>query len=418
MNKLKVVELFAGVGGFRIGLEKTKQYEVVWSNQWEPNKKNQHASNVYENRFGGTNHSNQDIEKVPTEEIPNHDVLVGGFPCQDYSVASLLKNSKGLLGKKGVLWWSIERILNEKKRKPHYLILENVDRLLNSPVHQKGRDFAVMLKSLDKLGYAVEWRIVNAGKYGMPQNRRRVFILGYHKSSKIYKEMAKSYYKDMENPSSMDWLHKTGVLANSLKVHSPTQLFPDQEHKLGNEITQVSKNFNKNTNVKFFQNTGLMIDGQIETIKTIPNFKGKKKPLKDIIETSKIDSKFYIDKKDEEKWKYEKGAKKKTRTKDGFTYEWAEGKMNFPDNLDEPSRTIITSEGGPSPSRIKHVINTKQGLRRLTPIELERLNMFPDNHTKLDGVSDNMRAFLMGNALVIGVVTKIGREIAKRVELT
>ena len=161
-----------------------------------------------------------------------------------------------------------------------------------------------------------------------------------------------------------------------------------------------------------------MIDGQIETIKTIPNFRGKKKPLKDILETSTIDSKFYIDEKDKEKWKYEKGAKKKTRTKDGFTYEWAEGKMNFPDNLDEPSRTIITSEGGPSPSRIKHVINTKQGLRRLTPIELERLNMFPDNHTKLDGVSDNMRAFLMGNALVIGVVTKIGREIAKRVELT
>ena len=116
MDKLKVIELFAGVGGFRIGLEKTNKFTVVWSNQWEPGKSKQHASDVYINRFGHDNHSNEDIETVKTKDIPNHDVLVGGFPCQDYSVASLLKNSKGLLGKKGVLWWSIYRILDEKKK--------------------------------------------------------------------------------------------------------------------------------------------------------------------------------------------------------------------------------------------------------------------------------------------------------------
>ena len=188
---LKVVELFAGVGGFRIGLEKTDKFKVIWSNQWEPLTKTQHASLVYENIWGKKEHSNENIEEVLTRDIPDCDVLVGGFPCQDYSVATTLKNSKGLKGKKGVLWWSIERIIREKKNRPKYLILENVDRLLKSPSKQRGRDFAVMLSCLNKLDYAVEWRVINAAEYGFPQRRRRVFILGYHKSTKHYKQLIK-----------------------------------------------------------------------------------------------------------------------------------------------------------------------------------------------------------------------------------
>ena len=410
---LQVAELFAGVGGFRLGLEQDNKYEVIWSNQWEPNKKVQHASNVYINNFGDTNHSNEDIEQVLTTDIPNHDVLVGGFPCQDYSVASLLKNSKGLLGKKGVLWWSIHRILEEKKKKPDYLILENVDRLLKSPANQRGRDFAVMLKSLNDLGYAVEWRVVNAGEYGMPQKRRRVFILGYHKNSIIYEQLKNSYFEKESASSSNDWIFNSGIMAKSFKVNKSNQLFPDM-FELDGDITEVSKSFNKKNFKDTFQNAGLMIDGKVETIKTTPEYSGDRDTLGNIILKTKVEESFYIDDNDLERWKYEKGAKKKTRTKDGFEYEWSEGKITFPDNLGSPSRTIITSEGGNSPARIKHVIKTKYGLRRLTPIELERLNMFPDNHTKLDGVSDNMRAFLMGNALVVGIVEKIGKEIAKR----
>ena len=188
MKKIRVVELFAGVGGFRLGLEQAGKYEIVWSNQWEPSSKAQHASDIYVEQFGPQGHSNDDIESVSTDNIPDHDLLCGGFPCQDYSVASTLKNSKGLIGKKGVLWWSIHRILDEKKNKPQMLLLENVDRLLVSPAKQKGRDFAVMLKSLDDLGYAVEWRVINAADYGMPQRRRRVFFLGYLKGSKIYNQ--------------------------------------------------------------------------------------------------------------------------------------------------------------------------------------------------------------------------------------
>ena len=410
---LQVVELFAGVGGFRLGLEQDNKYEVIWSNQWEPNKKVQHASDVYIKNFGDIGHSNEDIEQVNTADIPNHEVLVGGFPCQDYSVASLLKNSKGLLGKKGVLWWSIHRILEEKEKKPNYLILENVDRLLKSPVNQKGRDFAVMLKSLNDLGYAVEWRVINAGEYGMPQKRKRVFILGYHKNSEIYEQLKDSYHKDKNAPNSTDWLFNTGVFAKSFKVNNSNQLFSDTI-ELDKDITQVSKNFNKKTSGNKFHNAGLMMNGIIETTQTIPKYEGEKTPLREIILTTKVDDEFYINDNDLKRWEEEKGSKKKTRIKDGFEYVWSEGKMSFPDDLNSPSRTIITSEGGSTPSRVKHAIKTRYGLRRLTPVELERLNMFPDNHTKLEGVSDNMRAFLMGNALVVGIVEKIGKEIAKR----
>ena len=191
---IKTVELFAGVGGFRIGLERANEkseknfFDIVWSNQWEPSTKTQHASAIYEHVWGSEGHMNADIETIDINDIPDHDLLVGGFPCQDYSVATTLKNSKGLIGKKGVLWWSINRILTQKKIKPKYLIFENVDRLLSSPSTQRGRDFAVMLKCLDDLGYAVEWRIINAADYGFPQRRRRVFFIGYHKSSNLYKK--------------------------------------------------------------------------------------------------------------------------------------------------------------------------------------------------------------------------------------
>lgn len=210
MQQLKVCELFAGVGGFRLGLEATGNFKVVWSNQWEPSTKIQHASRVYEARFGAANHSNQNIEEVETSTIPDHDILVGGFPCQDYSVATSLKNSKGLLGKKGVLWWSIHRILSEKKDRPKYLFLENVDRLLKSPSVQRGRDFAVMLKSLNELGYAVEWRVINAADYGMPQRRRRVFLLGYHKSTLLHNALEKA--------PGTEWLLQDGVMADSFPV--------------------------------------------------------------------------------------------------------------------------------------------------------------------------------------------------------
>lgn len=407
---IKTIELFAGVGGFRIGLERANAklasdiFDVTWSNQWEPSTKTQHASLIYERKWGAKNHINKSIEDVAVSEIPDHDLLVGGFPCQDYSVATTLKNSKGLLGKKGVLWWSIHRILAEKINKPKYLILENVDRLLKSPSNQRGRDFAVMLKGLDELGYAVEWRVINASDYGFPQRRRRVFFIGYHKSTPTYKKI--------KEDALDSWILNEGIMAKSFPVAQ--EVVSEQFFGIHGDLKEVSDNFGKGHKISQFLNSGVLLNGHIYTAKTIPNFDGNKTAIKDImLETDEVPQDYFISESDFDKWKYLKGAKKEVRkTAAGFEYNYAEGGMIFPDAVDEPSRTIITGEGGKSPSRFKHVISTPKGLRRLMPVELERLNMFPDNHTQLDAVSDAKRAFLMGNALVIGIVERIAEVLA------
>lgn len=420
-NEIKVVELFAGVGGFRLGLEGwneksassgykkslTSPYKVIWSNQWEPSTKTQHASLVYEKRFGKNGHTNEDIAQVDVSEIPDHDLLVGGFPCQDYSVATTLKNSKGLIGKKGVLWWSIHKIISEKQNKPKYLFLENVDRLLISPSGQRGRDFAIILQSLNELGYAVEWRVINAADFGMPQRRRRIFILAYLKGSNIF--------ESLKEFTPTEWILEEGTIAEAFPIKSENTLFPT-EFKLKGNIVSISENFNKGGATGLFENTGLMIDGLVTTLKTQPNYNGNYTILGDIIQNGEVTSEFYIDKNDLDKWIYLKGPKKEMRTNaDGFEYNYSEGGMIFPDPLDKPSRTIITGEGGKSPSRFKHVIQTPKGYRRLSPVELERLNMFPDDHTKLEGVSDTKRAFFMGNALVVGVIEKIGIALNQKI---
>ena len=409
MKKLKVIELFAGVGGFRLGLEDSDNYKVVWSNQWEPSTKTQHASLVYEARFGKQNHSNMDISEVESKVIPDADILVGGFPCQDYSVATTLQNSKGLIGKKGVLWWSIHRILSEKKNPPKYLFLENVDRLLKSPSNQRGRDFAIMLKSLDDLGYAVEWRVINAADYGMPQRRRRIFFLGYHKSTPLYKQF--------KSITPTEWIFDSGTISSAFPITNTSSKI--DAFTIDEDLVSLSENFNVAGKLSPFQNTGVFISGQVHTTKTLPNFDGKRTVLSDILEKSIIPDEFYIAEDEYEKWEYLKGSKKEIRTaKTGYSYNYSEGSMVFPDALDNASRTIITGEGGKSPSRFKHVVQTKKGLRRLTPLELERLNMFPDNHTSLEGISDTKRAFFMGNALVVGVVQKIATVLADKISKT
>jgi len=407
MNKIKVIELFAGVGGFRLGLENTGNYEVVWSNQWEPSTKVQHASLVYESRFGPQNHSNNDISEVPTTDIPDADIMVGGFPCQDYSVATTLKNSKGLIGKKGVLWWSIHRILSEKVNPPKYLFLENVDRLLKSPSSQRGRDFAIMLKSLDNLGYAVEWRVINAADYGMPQRRRRIFFLGYHKTTPLYKSLSTANKKD--------WISVNGTLATAFSVQNTPEQYIS--FYIEGDLVEVSEQFNLGEKLSPFANSGVFINGQVHTAKTSPNYAGPRTVIADVLQNGEVTSSFYVPTEDYHKWEYLKGAKKEVRTaKNGFEYNYSEGGMTFPDALDNASRTIITGEGGKSPSRFKHVVQTAKGLRRLTPVELERLNMFPDNHTQLEGISDTKRAFFMGNALVVGVVAQIGKVLYRKIK--
>ena len=356
---------------------------------------------IYCRRFGTAGHSNEDISTVPTSDIPDCDLLCGGFPCQDYSVATTLQRSEGIEGKKGVLWWQIYRILKEKgDKRPEYLMLENVDRLLNSPAKQRGRDFAIILSSLYNLGYAVEWRVINAAEYGMPQKRRRTYIIAYRNTTTLFEELNNQQDK-------FAWLTDNGVLAKAFACEPKD--CKSSSFAIGNDIADVSDNFNKGKKESPFKNTGVMCDGMVFTLDTTPVYNGHYLTLGEIlVNDEQVPDEFYISDDDLPKWEYQKGAKslKRINKSTGFEYNYSEGAMSFPDNLDRASRTIITGEGGAGPSRFKHIIKTESGrYRRLVPIELERLNMFPDNHTL--GASDLRRAFLMGNALVTGIVERI-----------
>lgn len=408
---LRVAELFAGVGGFRLGLEglagkkkkHQRRFKTVWFNQWEPATKTQHAFSVYANRFGNIDwNSNRDIASV-VNEVPEHDLLVGGFPCQDYSVARNLSASQGLVGKKGVLWWSIHGILKTKGEKaPRYLMLENVDRLLKSPASQRGRDFAVILSTLNELGYMVEWRVINAADYGMPQRRRRIFIMGYKKSTPPYERFRRS--KDAKR-----WLLEEGVVRSEFPAIQKGEL---ESFEIPRDPVKTSEEFNTDSpRTSPFRNSGLAFDNKAYTLDVKSVYTGNQMTLGQILlDDDEISEQFYLKKGELKQWKYLKGAKREPRkAKSGFAFTYTEGPIAFPDPLDKPSRTIITGEGGPTPSRFKHVVKTKKGLRRLTPVELERLNMFPDNHT--EGHSDAKRAFFMGNALVVGVIDKLGKAL-------
>lgn len=405
-HTIRVVELFAGVGGFRVGLERaSKRFRTVWSNQWEPARRKQDASETYVARFGPQGHANQDIATVSAADVPDHDLLVGGFPCQDYSVARTLNQADGLAGKKGVLWWEIHRLL--KAKRPPLIFLENVDRLLKSPAKQRGRDFAVMLASLADLGYVVEWRVVNAADYGMPQRRSRVFFMGFLETSPLGRQL-------LRERDPQQWLLKDGVLVEAF----PAEAKGEPGHLgLNGDLAEITDRFNKGAGAASpFLSAGLMLRREVYTRQVAPSFRGRKVVLGDVLlPEEQVPAGYFIPEQQLQAWKYLKGAKREQRTNkgSGFTYAYAEGAMAFPDALDKAARTIVTGEGGATPSRFKHVVRTQSGrLRRLTPVELERLNMFPDGHT--EGNADGRRAFFMGNALVTGAVERVGKVLAKR----
>jgi DNA (cytosine-5)-methyltransferase 1 len=406
-----VAELFAGVGGFRIGLSRSG-WKTVFSNQWEPSTKAQHASDCYTLNFGAEGHSNEDIVSLverhahsPKPLIPKTDLLVGGFPCQDYSVAKSRNSSKGLEGKKGVLWWSIRDLV--KINRPKYVFLENVDRLLKSPASQKGRDFAIMLHTLSTLGYLIEWRVVNAAEYGFPQRRIRVFIVATKTGRKVR----------LQKEEALEIIGRSGVLARALPVKNITDSLHEIDISASPEV--LTTDFGIGLKKSPFFDSGVVLGGKAFTIRTQPKFSGKKFTLADVLASEEdVTDEFWVPPNRVEEWEYLKGAKSIARIHkaSGTEYSYTEGKMAFPDLLTNPSRTILTGEGGGSPSRFKHIIKQGKHFRRLVPLELERLNGFPDHFTELGTVgpvSDARRAFFMGNALVVGLIERVGEVLAK-----
>ena len=451
-----VCELFAGVGGFRCGLnsikaivdvEKGEKWRTVWFSQWEPaDKKTQWAHDCYINRFGtcldlnGEDTTNNDINAVNKVNVPNHNLLVGGFPCQDYSVASSLATSKGLEGKKGVLWWDIRDML-EAKAAP-FVLLENVDRLIKSPAKQRGRDFGIILACFRDLGYTVEWRVINAAEYGFQQRRRRTFIFAYRNDTKYAHRIEDTIkYSDMHGDelhrhSVSNMLQKEGFFAKSFPV-MPVEPKKIRMEKIPEGIGELSDTFSFD-----FENTGAMKDGVVYTIKTVPAYYGETITLGDIMEEGEIDSQFFIpeerlyytypdinhsdetknqlSKEQRQTWQYIKGAKKINRkAANGHEYVFSEGPVPMIDEYDKPARTMLTSEG--SFSRTTHIVRDKKTgkIRLLTPIEMERIQGFPSDWTAeclVDGqkveMPVNKRRFMMGNALVVNLVNQMETQLS------
>ena len=415
-KKVRVVELFAGVGGFRLGFERCakklaaedstvteKTFDTVWANQWEPGQAGQWAYKCYEAHFGPGSCSNKDIATV-IDEVPDHDLLVGGFPCQDYSVAAT--GARGIEGKKGVLWWSINDII--KKKHPNYILLENVDRLLKSPASQRGRDFGIILKCLDDEDYAVEWRVINAADYGEVQRRRRTFIFACRKTTKHYKIMC----SHLPACGGSGWIHDEGFFSRVFPVANTrycTSDFRTGDLSRFKDLVEVTHGFKLG-----FCNSGLIMNGKIYTEEVIPDGNKVKihKTLSDVVSREAVDRHYFISEKDMEAWKFMKGAKKIPRVSKstGFEYTFSEGPIAFPDPLDRPARTMLTSEG--TKNRSSHVISDPftGKLRRLTPEECEKINGFDVGWTDT-GMPERQRYFIMGNALVVPLIEKMGEAL-------
>lgn len=394
---IRVMELFAGVGGFKLGLQRANKnfFDVTWANQWEPARKAQDAFECYTRNFSNGDHSNEDIAEIPDETFQsiNPDLVVGGFPCQDYSVARSLSGEKGIQGKKGVLFWQIERVLDNTH--PKFVLLENVDRLLKSPSNQRGRDFAVILGTFRNLNYTVEWRVINAAEYGFAQRRRRVFLFAYKEGI--------SFDNEQKQKSLKDIVFKDGFFAKEFPVNEEAYKGRESTTKIQKDRVEISDSFEF-----IFHNSGIMRNGNIYTAHTQP-VKKNPIPLKDIlIDEEFIEEKFILSKEIEEKFKYLRGAKKVERTSaTGHKYYFSEGGMSPTDDLGKPGRTMLTSEG--TTNRSTHIVEVNGRKRFLTPVECERLNGFDDNWTA--GMTDRMRYFCMGNALVVGLIEKMGKRI-------
>lgn len=424
---MKIFSMFDGVGGFIIGLNNADDsfFNTLYSNQYEPSTIAQDAFEVGVYRFPEIKHIPTDVALIPDSDfvqIKNDGVnmIVGGFPCQDYSVARSKKNEMGIEGQKGVLFWEIIRAT--RIIKPEYLILENVDRLLKTPSNQRGRDFAIMLAAFNQLGYSVEWRVINAADYGRAQRRRRLFFFVYRNDTNWAKniDIKYEYSNNKSYYTYENYIFEDGLFARQFPIKKSPVKKRICFDKLEDDIAFISDNY---SNGKFW-NSGIMRLGYFYTADTEPLGNEKPIPLKNIIQPeNEVDEKYYLDKKQIDKFAFLRGAKKIKRvTSDGHEYTFSEGGMSPFDSLDLPGRTMLTSEG--TVNRSTHIINQNNRLRFITPIEAERLQDFPDDWTKykqtsdgkIEEVTDRRRLFFMGNALVTGIVKRIGIELKKIVE--
>lgn len=360
--KLRVCELFAGIGGFRLGIEQAldkKNIEVVYVSEWD-----KYAAATYEKNFNHTVDT-RSITDVPAESIPDHDLLVGGFPCQAFSIAG---KRRGFDDTRGTLFFDIARILQEK-RTP-YCVLENVKGLLS---HDFGRTFKRIIRTLTDLGYDLQWQMLNSKDFGVPQNRERIFIVGHLRGQ------PRPQVFPIRNHSEPDIVLPTltarywGGQANGGYIGNKTiKVGTYRTHKDGQGFREVKS-------------------GLAPTIPARAREDGSGQPVVMAWSKSHRTGKTDADKKRKNYGQVENRVKL--------------GEFN----------TLSTGPGGGNQST-QNFIYQSMKIRRLTPKECERLQGFPDGWT--DAVSDAQRYKQLGNAVTVNVVSYVMKRFEESLNRT
>ena len=314
MDEIRFIDLFSGIGGFRLGLQRVKRYRCVWSCDID-----KYANQIYLRKFKPKRgeHFNGNIEKVNPETIPDFDLLCAGFPCQSFSVAG---HRKGFEDTRGTLFFEICRIAETKR--PPLLLLENVKGLLS---HKRGETFHTILQSLEALGYWVEWQVLNSKYFGVPHNRPRVYIIGHHRDQ-----------------SSRPVFPLTG----KDKGYNPTKRWSPELIYVGAILS--------NANRKWLED-GKTLSRNFPQGQRIYSMKGIASSLN------------------------------ANAGGDG-------GKTGLYAVVDPQTKEILD-------------------IRRLTPVECERIQSFPDGWT--EGISDTQRYKCLGNAVTTNVIEFLGQKIIR-----
>lgn len=354
---MKYISLFCGIGGFDLALKRLG-LECVYANDFD-----KYATQIYKQRLGGVD--TRDITTVPTEEIPDHDLLVGGFPCQAFSIAG---KRRGFDDTRGTLFFEIARILKDKQ--PKYFILENVKGLLS---HDGGNTFKTIISTLTELGYDLQWQVLNSKNFGVPQNRERVFIIGNLRGEprpEVFPvaESNEQTYSDIKIAGSTNNSGR-GERARVYNVEGGVSALTATDYKQPKQIKVVGTLESDGWEKRHEQTRRVHgIDG---ISPTIPTGMGGGVMTKVAIPVLTPD-------------RAEKRQNGRRFKEDG-----------------DPSFTLTGQD--------KHGVSDGVKIRRLTPLECERLQGFPDGWT--EGVSDTQRYKCLGNAVTVNVVEYIASKL-------
>lgn len=348
---MRFIELFAGVGGFRYGLEKTTGYQCVYANEWD-----KYAASIYRYHWNDGTLCEGDIRAVEPSELPEHDLIVGGFPCQTFSIAG---KRAGFADIRGTLFFEICRLARAYRTK--YLFLENVKGLLN---HEGGLTFQTIISTLDELGYDCQWQVLNSKNFGVPQNRERVFIIA------------------------------------NLRTEPRPQVFPIPSDETPDFVipTLTSRYYDRQANGGYISYT--QEEDKIDIKQLVNGSQGQRVYDPDGLSVTICGAKTGL---------YAIPVltpDRETRRQNG---------RRFKEDGDD-SFTLTAQD--------RHGVYDGCDIRRLTPLECERLQAFPDNWTQYgltpDGnvteISDTQRYKTMGNAVTTSVITAIGNKLSKSLQ--